>query len=131
MVLDVSSRTNCDGIESRNKAIEFSMRNNASSASPWIPLQLDSFNDDLGQRASIRGYDVPALTIGTDSGGVARRTIVICGDLLKTDEVQFRWMGTANETEGADLWAIEEVSTIFIQDEECETEIFHYDNSTK
>ena len=111
-----------------NEYIEFAMRNNTNGG-PWIPLQLNYYYTSVPSTQVIRGYNVPART--TSSTSVVQHTVHICGDILHTRQVQFRWMGTATLkiTSGksrprSDIWALANVNVILIDGNNVTTSLF-------
>ena len=101
--LDLSLFSNdssgCGGVDGIRKGIEFSIRNNTEDG-PWIPLHLNAIGEETSTSVVIRGYQVSASIISFQlafNEGESRQstTISICGSLLQTNEIQFRWMGTS------------------------------------
>ena len=124
LLLDVDT-SNCDGIggDSDNEYIEFAMRNNTNDG-PWIPLQLNYHNTSIPPTRVVRGYNVSAST--TSSTSVVQHTVHICGDVLRTSQVQFRWMGTATlrPSRSRDIWALANVNVTLIDANNETTSLF-------
>ena len=122
-------RSSCNGIDTdSNEYIEFAMRNNTNSG-PWIPLQISYHNTSIPSTRVVRGYNVSAST--TSSTNVVQHTVHICGDILHTSQVQFRWMGTAillkddgRSRSRSDIWALANVNVILIDDNNETTTLF-------
>ena len=128
-----SNRNNpCGGVEGIRKGIEFSIRNNTDDG-PWIPLHLNAIaleSEETPTSVVIRGYQVSASIISFQSAFKRRRstistTISICGSLLQTNEIQFRWMGTADFDDDLDGflarndgWALTRVSAVLVRENE-------------
>lgn len=105
----------CLGVAEEKEGIEFAMRG-SSSDSTWTPLQLHYFAIAASNTSSkvIRGHTVPVT--GSSIPSVTKQ-VFVCGNLLRTEEVQFRWMGTAyfeslfRETLAKyDVWALSNVT---------------------
>ena len=122
LILDVSGENLCDGIDESREAIEFSIRSDASLDGRWIPLRLSYYDDSVatttsGSTTVVRGYEVP-VQFGQDASSTS--SVTICGDRLfaNANEVQFRWMGTANvesdNTYRSDVWALASVNAVLI-----------------
>ena len=115
LVLDAStcnsSNSHCE--RSVGNFIEFAMRTNSSSDTPWIPLQLtayDMYSTDQILIANIRGYNV---TFNLRGDKIVTESVYICGDLLHdVQEVQFRWMATSYS--GMCTWALASVTANFV-----------------
>lgn len=126
LVLDVnSSDVNCSGIRDIEESIELAFRNNMSSDSPWVPLWQSYYlgtGSSTMSHQTIRGYNVPSF--GRSSPMVTER-VIICGELLFTNEVQFRWMGNAFLGDGGSngvrvsghMWALTNVTATLIKNE--------------
>ena len=89
-----------------------------SSGSRWIPLRLSYSRSDgfASSTAVVRGYEVP-VEIGRD---VTSR-VTICEDVLLTNEIQFRWIGTANiylRLFRKDMWALASVNVVLVTQNE-------------
>ena len=121
----------CGGIDGIRKGIEFSIRNNTDG--PWIPLHLDAIaleSEETPTSVVIRGYQVSASIISFQSafneGQSHQSTIIsICGSLLQTNEIQFRWIGTADFDDTLngffarnDGWALTRVSAVLVRENE-------------
>ena len=128
LLLDVDT-SKCDGIggDSDNEYIEFAMRNNTNGG-PWIPLQLSYHDTSIPPTRVVRGYNVS--TSITSSTSVVQHTVYICGDILRTSQVQFRWMGTAeleqviNRRPRNDIWALANVDATLIDANNETTSLF-------
>ena len=114
LILNVSGQDSCNGIEQPREAIEFSIRSGGEGR--WIPLMLSYNEDGVASNSSteiVRGYEVP-IQFGQDT----TFGVIICGDALLTNEVQFRWMGTADvETDRlfiSDMWALAQVDAYLV-----------------
>lgn len=116
--------TSCFGVAQEREGIEFAMRGSSNSDSnSWVPLQLHYFtiaNSTTGTKV-IRGHTVRVT--GSASPSVTR-LVLACGSLLRTEEVQFRWMGTAyfdssmNEVQSKfDVWALSNVTANLVTKE--------------
>ena len=132
MNLFVYGDCGCGGVDGIRKGIEFSIRNNTDDG-PWIPLHLNAIalkSEEIPTSVVIRGYQVSASIISFQSafkGGksTVSITISICGSLLQTNEIQFRWMGTTdfNDTLDGflarnDGWALTRVSVVLVRENE-------------
>ena len=117
---------NCRGIED-GEAIEFAMRNDTSGSGVWTPLQI------LAERQLtpvIRGYNLSdSVIIRRSTTGAEQNTVYICGDILQTSEVQFRWMGSANffRRPSHDMWALTNVNVTLIDNNNTPINIFNDD----
>ena len=119
LILDVSGPGPCSGIELPREAIEFSMRSDSSRDGRWIPLELSYYDDNAAISTTsteiVRGYEIPAQS-GPDATSTG--DVTICGDMLNTNEVQFRWMGTAdvetNRLFVSDMWALARVTASLV-----------------
>ena len=112
----------CDGIEESREAIEFSIRGDDSRDGRWIPLMLSYYDASVASTNSttvVRGYKI-LVQFGQDASTTVN--IVVCGDVLLTNEVQFRWMGTANLNQfnlfRSDMWALASVNAVLITQDE-------------
>ena len=116
----IENQDMCDGVEGLSEAIEFSMRNDIHDH--WIPLRLTYHNIDIDdiRKTDVRGYKtavhIESSPITTD------QRVNICGDMLLTRELRFRWVGTVNcdrsLTHRTDMWALASVNaTLITQDE--------------
>ena len=110
----------CDGIQDLAEAIEFSMRTGDNS--PWVPLQLNYFSSEGNATSTevVRGYSV--FAVGSTLTTPTTQLVFICGDMLLTGNVQFRWMGTAmpdnGETEEReDAWTLHNVVAYFVNED--------------
>ena len=120
----------CDGIEESREGIEFSIRSKLNTTeSHWIPLKLSYFRHSSPSTSSttvVRGYEIP-VQFGRDSSPT--NYVRICGDVLLTNEVQFRWMGTADLENGdnfrSDVWALANVNAVFITPENERVTLIH------
>ena len=126
--MDVSGLdSTCDGPEGLPEAIEFAIRNDTSRDGHWIPLRLSYYdNETFGSSIEIvRGYQVLAnkwpLFWFTEK-------VNICGDTLQSNEIQFRWMGTAGPDAPdertvfrQDMWALAGVTATYITENETNT----------
>lgn len=128
--MDVQSLdSTCDGPEGLPEAIEFAIRNNTSRDGRWIPLRLSYHENDTSSNMSsievVRGYQVLAnkwpCFLFTEE-------VNICGDALLSDEIQFRWMGTAlpdgpddRTVFRQDIWALSSVTATYITENETIT----------
>ena len=113
----------CGGPEGLEEAVEFAMRTNTSG--PWIPLRLtwrqssQSNPQDVYGTETIRGYTV--ATRGVTSNiffalPLFQEQVTICGETVlpeNAEQVQFRWMNTANEPGHLDIWAIFNITVNF------------------
>ena len=129
--LFINDGSGCGGINSIQEGIEFSIRNNTDDG-PWIPLHLNAIlkNKNTPTSVVIRGYQVSASIISFQSAfnegeSCQSTTISICGSLLQTNAIQFRWMGTADfdaTQEGFlarnDGWALTRVSVVLVRENE-------------
>ena len=124
LILDVvnNNQDMCDGVENLDEAIEFSMLNETDGQ--WIPLRLtyhDSDIDDIIQETNetVRGYET---TVRIAQSPNTTEQVSICGDMLNTSEVRFRWVGNADrerrKTDRADIWALASVTAILITQDE-------------
>ena len=113
----------CRGIDNP-EPIEFAMRNNTSGSGQWIPLQLLA---EQQLTPVIRGYNLSdSVIVRRSTTGEELNTVYICGDILRTTEVQFRWMGTANYIEPRfDLWALTRVNVTLIYNNNTSTNILY------
>ena len=113
----------CRGIDNR-EPIEFAMRNDTSGSGQWIPLQLLA---EQQFTPVIRGYDLSdSVIIRRSTTGAEQNTVYICGDILRTTEVQFRWMGTADfNRPSRDMWALARVNVTLIYNYNTSTNIFY------
>ncbi len=143
LVLNTNISIGCAGPETREEAVEFSMRTNTSGVyGPWIPLRLTwRWPDSVGgnytiSRENVRGYEVEshgvppggnyedgaAIGVPRDYVDVAPLSMVaqhvtICGEdqlPANASEVQFRWMNTAEQPGRFDMWAIFNVTADLI-----------------
>ena len=112
-----NSDDQCQGIASEPEAIEFAIRNDTIGG-PWIPLQLHHLQGTASMSV-IRGYNVSEIIQPRDDFNATQHTVYICGDILQTSEVQFRWMGTAfNERPHSDMWALANARATLINNTE-------------
>ena len=113
----------CGGIE-RTEPIEFAMRNDTSGSGQWIPLQLLA---EQQLTPVIRGYDLSdSVIVRSSTTGAEQDTVYICGDILRTTKVQFRWMGTANYIQPRfDMWALTRVNVTLIDNNNTTTNILY------
>jgi hypothetical protein len=110
--------TFCDGIEGQNEAVEFAIRSNASNNGRWIPLRLSFPADsDTTGIEPLRGFSVPLFGY---RAATVNETVAICGGLLETNEVQFRWMESAASSVlfRSDLWALSSVMATLVRENE-------------
>ena len=125
MSLFSNGGSGCAGVDGIRKGIEFSIRNNTDDG-PWIPLHLNAFVTSSNTNSSslvIRGYKVLAsITSDLKNQSV---DISICGSLLQTNEIQFRWIGTADFDDTLDGflarndgWALTRVSAVLVRENE-------------
>ena len=125
LILDVNSPSGqCDGIDTALEAIELSIRNDSTSNRHWVPLQLTYYDDsavsDTSTLEMLRGYDIP---VHQSSTNMTTDHVSICGDVLLSNEVQFRWIGTA-QLEGSfasDMWALASVNATLITQDDTAT----------
>ena len=130
MSLFSNDGSGCAGVDGIRKGIEFSIRNNTDGG-PWIPLHLNAIaltSEETPTSVVIRGYQVSASidsAINNDNRRNKSTTISICGSLLQTNEIQFRWMGTADfvDTQDGflarnDGWALTRVSAVLVRENE-------------
>ena len=126
--LDLSLFSNdgsgCGGVDGIRKGIEFSIRNNTDDG-PWIPLYLNAIaleNEETPTSVVIRGYQVSASIISPELPKNQSVDISICGSLLPTNEIQFRWMGTSDFDDNFiarnDGWALTRVSVVLVRENE-------------
>ena len=102
----------CFGVRGEREGIELAIR--TSNVSTWTPLQLH-YSDPVSNSTSsevIRGHSVAVS--GNALVSVTKQAF-ICGDLLNTEDVQFRWMGTAHldppeSVSVHDVWALSNVT---------------------
>ena len=115
---EIENQNICGGVERELEAIEFSIRSNTSGGGQWIPLRLTYHDSDRNNRTrnkSIRGY---ATQVHRDQSPMPTEQVSICGDILLSSEVQFRWVGTANgdrfisDAHRSDMWALASVNVI-------------------
>lgn len=115
LILEVtrSREMHCDGIEGEDEFIEFAMH--SSRYGYWIPLRLSYYNKggDITSELTIRGYSLQAKG---SASSMRQEQILICGDLLCTNDVQFRWMGTSTTrgSDRSDMWALSSVTATLI-----------------
>ena len=119
--VDDDNDDQCQGIDGEaGEAIEFAVRNDTIGG-PWIPLQLHNIQRTASMSV-IRGYNVSEIIQPRDDFNATQHTVYICGDILQTSEVLFRWMGTAslgiNERSNSDVWALANANAILINDTE-------------
>ena len=117
----------CAGVDVIQKGIEFSIRNNTNDG-PWLPLHLNAIaleSEETPTSVVIRGYQVPASIISPNLPKNQTVVVSICGSLLQTNEIQFRWIGTAdfNDTLDGflarnDGWALTRVSAVLVRENE-------------
>ena len=129
MSLFSNDSSGCGGVDGIRKGIEFSICNNTDDG-PWIPLHLNAIaleSEETPTLVVIRGYQVSASIASAinDNTITLTTTISICGSLLQTNEIQFRWMGTADFDDTLDDflarndgWALERVSAVFVRENE-------------
>lgn len=109
-------------MKERREGIELAIR--IGSSSTWIPLQVHYFNihppNEVAGTEVIRGHR--AEVVGTMSSTEVKEAF-ICGDLLRGDSIQFRWMGSAyiDITEGEfstkhDVWALSNITASLVTD---------------
>jgi hypothetical protein len=102
---------NCFGLLGEREGVELAMR--SSSVSTWTPLQLDFFDNsnDVTSMEVIRGHSVTVT--GSTMNSVTKQ-VIVCGDLLNTQYVQFRWMASAHLDGDSlsihDVWALSNVT---------------------
>ena len=109
----------CDGVEDLSEAIEFSMRNDTSRGGRWIPLRLNYYDNSANASHTgledVRGY---LTLVHWGPSNSTTNQVYICGDVLLTNEVQFRWMATADsEIRGlyrSDFWALASVNATLV-----------------
>ena len=111
--------TSCGGIEGHEEGIEFAIRNN-TNGNIWVPLQLDYYNGIIISNRTIRGFLVSTFGDQSDTTDNIERRVSICGDLLDSDEIQFRWMGRSSEIGEThkDMWALANINATLIQSDE-------------
>ena len=130
MSLFSNDGSGCGGIDGIRSGIEFSIRNTTDDG-PWIPLHLNAFVTRRKTNFStvvIRGYQVSAcITSHLKNQSV---DISVCGSLLQTNEIQFRWMGTSDFDDTLDGflarndgWALTRVSVVLVRRENERTNI--------
>ena len=84
-------------------------------------------NEETPTSVVIRGYQVSASIVSFQSvftrGRYRQSTISICGSLLQTNKIQFRWMGTADFDDtlngflaSNDRWALTRVSAVLVRE---------------
>ena len=101
----------CLGLRGELEGIELAIR--TSNVSTWTPLQLHYYDSESNATSSevIRGHSVAVS--GNTLVSVTKQ-VYICGDLLNTEDVQFRWMGTAHLDDDFlsvhDVWALSNVT---------------------
>ena len=129
MSLFSNDGSGCGGVDGIRKGIEFSIRNNTDGG-PWIPLHLNADalrSEEILTSVVIRGYNVSASIVSdiNDRTIPISNTISICGSLLQTNEIQFRWMGTADFIDNLngflarnDGWALTRVSAVLVRENE-------------
>ena len=91
-----------------------------SSGSHWIPLGLSYFNpypihSPISTRF-LRGYEV-----SVQFGGDVTSSVTICEDMLLTNEIQFRWIGTTFfgfRPFRSDMWALASVNIVLVTQNE-------------
>jgi hypothetical protein len=102
----------------RREGIELAIRSGNSSY--WTPLQLHyySHNDTFTGIEVIRGH---STEVTGNVLGIASKEVTVCGDLLRKQDVQFRWMGSAYfETPAGenvarfDSWALTNVTASLV-----------------
>lgn len=112
----------CFGVARKLEVIEFSIRSGNSSA--WTPLQLHYFDHLTSTTTTevIRGNS--AKVTSSPSTSVAKQ-VFVCGDLLSSKVVQFRWMGSAyfdssigESLAKHDVWALSNVSASLVTESE-------------
>ena len=122
----------CGYPDGLHRGIEFAVRTNTNGG-PWIPLWLEGIDIDHQNINSvvIRGYEVPA-TFSTYNGSdfspvYPHRSISvsICGNIVETNDIQFRWMGTSDFDDNLPLllarndgWALTRVSVVLVRENE-------------
>ena len=125
--IDVGFNDNCQGIDS-DEPIEFAMRNDTSGSGQWIPLQLLA---EQQLTPVVRGYDLSdSVIVRTSTTGAEQNTVYICGDILRTTEVQFRWMASTYFIElrpSRDMWALTNVNVTLINNNNMPINIFNDD----
>ncbi len=115
LILNVNNEgeEGCDGVDGIDEGIEFSIRNNTKSGS-WRPLQWSYRGTNTGRsNINVRGCAVP---LSVTSSRVERK-MTICGNILHTNNIQFRWIGSARLENGLsydDVWALTNVSITLI-----------------
>ena len=114
----------CGGLETvKEEAIEFAIRNDTSSNGHWIPLRLSYYDSSSVNKVTntetVRGYKILSSKWPQPK---FFETATICGDVLLSNEVQFRWMGSANVDVfnyfRSDMWALATVSVTWFTDDE-------------
>lgn len=101
----------CFGLLAEREGIELAMR--SSSVSTWTALKLDYFNRTSSTTSMevIRGHSVAVTGSTLDS---VTKQVFVCGDLLNTNDVQFRWMASAHLDGDSlsihDVWALSDVA---------------------
>ena len=125
MSLFSNGGSGCAGVDGIRKGIEFSIRNTTDDG-PWIPLHLNAIaleSEETTTSVVIRGYQVSASIISPNLAKNQSVDISICGSLLQTNEIQFRWMGTADFDDNLDGfsprndgWALTRVSVVLVRE---------------
>ena len=117
-----SDSPDCNSIDHFDEGVEVAM-GNWNNAGQWIPLAIyvpnferSNFDNNMGEIlnetfsiANIRGYQVPVYTSETFSVSLN----VCTEDLVERDNVQFRWLQTANFMSGKgnrDVWTLDDVN---------------------
>ena len=122
--------SSCQGIQGEREGIEFAIRN--SSEGRWTPLQFHYFGSSTTSSTKlIRGHNVRVTRSNEQS---ALKQVSICGELLCTSDVQFRWLGTAylstsmTTRESLDLWALSNVTATIFTANSSETKTLFSDS---
>ena len=106
-----STSGGCIGLRGEREGIELAIR--TSSVSTWTPLQLHYYDSESNATSSeiIRGHSVAVSGNTLES---LTKQVYVCGDLLNTEDVQFRWMGTAHLDDDFlsvhNVWALSNVT---------------------
>ena len=117
-------RIECPTVRGIEEGIELAVRSNDTDAS-WIPLKI-SYNGNITASSEpckgpdaitreVRGYSVPAIESSRCRYPHKIKTSV-CGDLLRTSGIQFRWMNSITLADGmARFWALNDIDIKLIE----------------